>query len=109
MKYLPLIWAGIWRKPTRTLLTLFALAMAFVLFGTARGVNSGFDHVVAKARADRLFVNTRFGAPLPIAYTQQIEQIPGVKIVVPDQFIGGYYRDPKKQVFVEGQSDNVFD
>src|SRR4051812_4202344 len=109
MKFLPLIWAGIWRKPGRTALTLFALAMAFVLFGTARGVNSGFDHVVAKARADRLFVNPRFGAPLPIAGKQQIEQITGVKTVIADQFIGGYYQDPKKPLFVEGQSENVFD
>ena len=30
MKYLPLIWAGLWRKRLRTILTLLSIVVAFV-------------------------------------------------------------------------------
>ncbi len=43
MKYLPLIWAGLWRKPARTLLTFLSIVVAFLLFGMLRGVDSAFD------------------------------------------------------------------
>ena len=33
MKYLPLVWAGLWRKPVRSILTLLSVVVAFVLFG----------------------------------------------------------------------------
>ncbi len=33
MKYLPLIWFGIWRKPGRTILVVLQVALAFALFG----------------------------------------------------------------------------
>ena len=37
MKYLPLIWAGLWRKRVRTVLTLLCVVVAFVLFGMLHG------------------------------------------------------------------------
>ena len=33
MKYLPLLWAGLFRRKTRTLLTLLSVVVAFLLFG----------------------------------------------------------------------------
>lgn len=33
--------------------------------------------------------------PLPIAYRQRIERVPGVEMVTPFQWFGGYYQDPK--------------
>jgi putative ABC transport system permease protein len=41
MKYLPLVWAGIWRKRSRAVLMLLQIASAFALFGLLEGVNSG--------------------------------------------------------------------
>ncbi len=43
VKYLPLLWAGLWRKPTRTVLTVLSIAVAFLLFGLLQGVISGFE------------------------------------------------------------------
>ena len=43
MKYFPLIWAGLWRKPARTILTLLSVSVAFLLFGMLHGVIAGFD------------------------------------------------------------------
>jgi putative ABC transport system permease protein len=34
MKYVPLIWAGFWRKRARTVLTMLCIMAAFVLYGT---------------------------------------------------------------------------
>lgn len=108
MKFLPLIWAGVWRKPTRTLLTLFALAMAFLLFAMLQGINAGLNQIVARGRMDLLIVLPRFGAPLPMAYKDQIAQIPGVKAVVGSQFIIGYYRDPKFNFVVPAAHGDIF-
>jgi hypothetical protein len=46
VKFLPLLWAGLWRKPTRTMLTLLSIAVAFILFGILSGVDAGFAHVL---------------------------------------------------------------
>jgi hypothetical protein len=37
VKYLPLIWSDIWRKPGRTTLMLLQVAVAFALFGGLQG------------------------------------------------------------------------
>ena len=41
MKYLPLIWFGIWRKPGRTALVILQVALAFALFGVLQGMKTG--------------------------------------------------------------------
>ena len=43
VKYLPLIWSGIWRKPARTALVLLQVAVAFALFGVLQGMKTGVD------------------------------------------------------------------
>lgn len=81
MKYVPLLWAGIWRKPVRTTLTMASIAVAFLLFGLLQGVISGFDTAVAKMSATRLRVmnRTNMFEVLPIAYEAQIARVPGVR------------------------------
>ena len=102
MKYLPLIWFGIWRKPGRTILVLLQVALAFALFGVLQGMKTGVDQAVAGARADVLFVGpaTFGGAPLPTAYIERLAAVPGVKTVAfADGFLGTYQK-PTEPVFV---------
>ena len=102
MKYLPLIWSGIWRKPGRTALVLLQVAVAFALFGVMQGMKSGVDRSIANTRADVLFVGpAEFGgAPLPISYLDRLRSIPGMKDVsFADGFLGTYQR-PTEPVFV---------
>ncbi len=40
MKYLPLVWAGMWRKRSRALLMLLQIATAFILFGVLQGLDA---------------------------------------------------------------------
>jgi len=87
MRYLPLIWSAVMRKPTRTILTLLSVTVAFTLFGLMIGLNATFDEVAAKARADRIFTNARFGGNgMPIAVARQIAAIPGVKVRASSDF-----------------------
>jgi len=108
MRYLPLIWSAVMRKPTRTILTLLSVTVAFTLFGLMIGLNATFDEVAAKARADRIFTNARFGGNgMPIAVARQIAAIPGVKVVTAVNVILGYVQDPKNQAVVVMVDDNV--
>jgi putative ABC transport system permease protein len=100
VKYLPLLWAGLWRKPTRTMLTLLSIAVAFVLFGILSGIDAGFAHALAASRLDRLFTDSRFGAPMQISYAEQIAHVPGVALVAPRRGLGGYYQNPQNQMGV---------
>ncbi len=53
MRFLPLLWAGLWRKPTRTTLTLLSIIVAFILFGILSGIDAGFAYALATSRLDR--------------------------------------------------------
>jgi putative ABC transport system permease protein len=108
MKYIPLILAGLWRKPARAILTFLAVMIAFTLFGLTIGMNATFDAVEKNARDDRIFTSARFGGvPLPIALEQQIGAMKGVAGVAATQVIAGYHQDPKNRVFVLMFDDNV--
>ena len=108
MKYLPLIWYGLWRKPVRTTLVALSLVIGFLLFGILDGVNSAFDVAVQRQRLDRLLVDPRFGVPLPLAYAERIRQVPRVTHVAWTQFFGGAYRDPKNNVVVAATEPRSF-
>lgn len=102
MKYLPLIWSGIWRKPGRTALVLLQVAVAFALFGVLQGMKTGVDRSIANTRADVLFVGSADfgGAPLPFSYFDRLRSVPGMKSVsFADGFLGTYQR-PTEPVFV---------
>jgi putative ABC transport system permease protein len=107
MKYLPLIWAGLWRKPLRSILTLASVVVAFLLFGVLMGVSSGFDTLVERARDDRLFTFSRYGGALPAAMVEQIANMDNMAVVAPTAGIGGYYQDPSNRVEVIGCDERL--
>jgi putative ABC transport system permease protein len=108
MKYLPLVWAGLWRKPARTMFTILSVMVAFILFGILAGIDAGFDNLLARSRMDRLFTDPRFGAPMPISYAEQIAKIPGVTVVAPRWALGGYYQEPTNNIAVLGTDERFF-
>ena len=107
MKYIPLVWAAIMRKPARAVLTLLSVMLAFTLFGLTIGMNATFTKLKEEARADRIFSGSRFGGPLPIGLARQIENIPGVATVASSNNLFGYITDPKNRVFVQMNDENV--
>jgi putative ABC transport system permease protein len=54
MSYFGLVWAGLWRKPPRTIFTLLSIVVAFMLFGVLQGVNAAFNRLIEGARLDVL-------------------------------------------------------
>ncbi len=97
MKFLPLIFANLRRKKTRTVLTLGSFAVALFLFGLLATIQTAFNQGVEVAGVDRLVVRNKVSLimPLPYAYRDRIAQIPGVRLVSFANWFGGYYQDPK--------------
>jgi putative ABC transport system permease protein len=97
LKYLPLVWAGLWRKPVRTVFTFASIVIAFLLFGLLQGVDTYFGKVVEDARLDRLLVQNRIRViePLPRTYQPRLAQLAGVAAVTHSTWFGGYYQSLK--------------
>jgi hypothetical protein len=95
VKFLPLVWSALWRHRAESLLTLFALTVAFTLFGAMLALNAAYEKAIAEARMDRLFVTRRFDGPtfLPLGYREQLARIPGVTAVGGQIWFGGHEQD----------------
>ena|ERR1700761_4634399 len=110
MKYFPLVWAAIRRKPVRAVLTLLSVMIAFTLFGLTIGMNATFDEVQKNARADRVYTNLRFagdGLGLPVSMVRQIAALPGVAQVAYDSALFGYHQVPRNRTFVLMGDENL--
>lgn len=96
MKYLPLLWAGLWRRPVRTTLTMLSVLTAFFLFGVLQGVNSGINSVFDLMNVARLRVQSRanFQEPIPVAHVARIRGLEGVASVSPLTVLVGSYQQP---------------
>lgn len=96
MRLFPLVWAGLWRRPIRSILTAACIVIAFLLLGMLEGVNAGFAKAIADAHRDLLVTNTRVrgGAPMPISAMAEIQRVPGVVDVGPRAYFLGSFGDP---------------
>ncbi|HEY4146237.1 ABC transporter permease [Pinirhizobacter sp.] len=112
MKYLHLVWAALFRRKTRTILTLVSIITAFVLFGMLDAVRTSFNQAGQSANgAQRLQTGSKlsFIQTLPSSLEAQITQVPGVKMVTYANWFGGAYQDPHNQVFSFAVDDNYID
>ena len=102
MKFLPLIWSGIWRKPGRAVLIFLQVSIAFALFGVLQGLKTGVEHVISQARADLLLVHGSLSLAdsLPLGMLEQIKSVPGVKVVAPVELFMALYQDPANKLGV---------
>jgi putative ABC transport system permease protein len=100
VKYFHLIWAGLWRKTARTILTMLSIIVAFLLFGLLQGVNQGFNSVVENLNVNRLYTSakTNMVDGLPISYWNRIKNVPGVSHVSHWTYFGGYFREAKNAI-----------
>ena len=95
MRYAYLVWAGLFRKRTRTVLTLLSILVAFLLFGFLQAVTIAFEAGADTADARRLLTTARYSIiePLPMAYLRQIEQVPGVTGAASANWFGAKYQN----------------
>src|ERR1700736_4014659 len=101
MKFLPLLWSGIWRKPGRAVLAAMQIIVAFALFGLLQGFSTGVRHALAEIDADVLSIHSRGSfSDLPLAHYAHIKQVPGVKLVSYSNYVGARYQQPTQQLLI---------
>ena len=95
MKYLPLLWAQLFRRKTRTVLTVLSVLVAFLLFGLLEAVQVAFESGADSADAKRLLTTARYSIidPLPMAYASRIERVPGVVGIAYADWFGAKYQN----------------
>jgi putative ABC transport system permease protein len=110
MKYLSLVWTGVWSKPRRTMLTIVTIAVAFMLYGLLQGIDQGAGAVI-KTFNNHLFTGNKHGVGqgIPAAYIERIENLPGVTAVTHWTFFGGFFREPRNSIAVYATDSRVFD
>jgi putative ABC transport system permease protein len=98
MKFLPLVWSAVWRRPAEALLICLAVTAAFTLFCLMLGLHATYRRLADSTRMDRLDVYYRFPIStdhhLTVAMREQIKRITGVAAVGVDDRLLGYYQDP---------------
>lgn len=112
MKYLHLIWAELFRRKTRTILTLLSILAAFLLFGLLNGVRESFAEAgKSAAGASRLQTGSKlsFIQTLPLSLDARIKQVDGVQTATYANWFGGAYQDPRNQIFSFAVAPNYLD
>lgn len=112
MKYFHLVWSALFRRKTRTILTIVSIIAAFLLFGMLDSVRTAFESGSTSAvGARRLVTSSRYSIiqPLPLALQSRIQAVPGVNKVGYANWFGGVYQDPKNIVFSYAISPNYLD
>jgi putative ABC transport system permease protein len=97
MKFARIVWANLFRKKVRLLLTIGSFAVALFLFVFLAVVSDAFNRGADVAGADRLVIINRTSIinPIPLKYRDQILRIPGVKVVTHNNWFGGTYIEEK--------------
>ena len=102
MKYLNLIIRNVFRKKTRTVLTMSSIVLVLVLIVTLVSLLRAMEQDPSGGKgANRLVVQHATGLAnfLPLSQRQRIEQIPGVVAVTPEIWFGGVYKDDRPENF----------
>jgi len=86
--------ANLFRKKTRTVLTVLSVIMAFLLFGLLQALSHVFSAGAEFVGATRLVTTARisFTQPLDLSMQPKLEAIPGVARVTNSQWFGGVWQ-----------------
>lgn len=100
MKFIPLVWAAIRRKFSRSILILAQIVIAFALFGALQGLTSGVNRAIAAAQADRLYVASKLDqrGALPMSIVEWLKTVPGVRDVTFRYQFNSSYQRPEQRV-----------
>ena len=109
MKYFHLVWAALFRRKTRTFLTLASILAAFLLFGLLDGVRTSFAQLGQSAEgAQRLQTTARLSMieTLPLSLGSRIARLDNVEAVTWANWFGGAYQNPRNQLFTFAVAPN---
>ena len=96
MKLVKIILKNLFRRPLRTILTMFGIATAVMAFGLIRTILGAWNAGVAASAANRMITrhSVSFIFPVPLPYRQAIMHVPDVAAVSWANWFGGVYGDP---------------
>ncbi len=87
------------RNRRRTALTILGVAASLFLLVSLRtflGELEGESTLTPSAALRLVTIHSvSMAEPLPLSYLQRIQAVPGVEMVTPFQWFGGYYQDPR--------------
>jgi putative ABC transport system permease protein len=98
LRYLPFILKSSMRSKRRSLLTVASAAISLCLLGTLMAIYHAFYLEEAPPQqALRVITRNRVSPAMsvPISYRNRIQQVPGVVDVMPLQYFGGIYKEPR--------------
>ena len=112
MKYFHLIWAALFRRKTRTFLTLASILAAFLLFGLLDGIRTSFAQLGQNsigAQRQQTASRQSFIETQPISLEPRIKQIDNIQAVTYANWFGGAYQNPRNQLFTFAVAPNYLD
>ena len=112
IKFLPLFFANLGRKPVRTTLTLASIVVAFLLFGLLKTMQGALAMGADLAGIDRLATmhKTSLIQQFPLSYLNRIRAVDGVVAATSFNWFGGIYQNERNQVAaMTTEPDTFFD
>jgi putative ABC transport system permease protein len=110
MKFLPLFFATLRRKPIRTSLTIASIIVAFLLFGLLKTMESALALGADLAGVDRLATMHKMSLiqNFPLSYLNRIRGVDGVVEAAGFVWMGGIYQDERNQVAAQATEPEAF-
>lgn len=110
MSELQLVWRNLVRKRLRFALTLFAIFIAFLIYGVLGSFRERFGASVEFTADNRLVTVNKinFTQPLPIAYVNKVRGVDGVTTVSHQEWFGAYVRDPRNVMVCFGVEPETY-
>ena len=109
MTYAGLVWANLWRRRARTIVTLLSVFTAFLLFSVLASTRQAFIGGLDLLGDERLVSIHRSGLifSLPMAYRQRIATVDGVDSVSWGVWLQGYWKEQRNFVPLIAVDDGI--
>jgi putative ABC transport system permease protein len=110
LKFLPLFFANLRRKPVRTSLTVASIVVAFLLFGLLKTMEGALALAADLAGIDRLATMHKMSLiqQFPVSYLNRIRGVDGVVEATPFVWFGGIYQDERNQLGAQATEPETF-
>jgi putative ABC transport system permease protein len=110
LKFMPLFFANLGRRPVRTTLTIASIVVAFLLFGLLKTMEGALGLAADLAGVDRLATMHKASMiqTFPISYVNRIRGVDGVVEATPFTWLGGIYQNERNQIAAQGTDPETF-
>jgi putative ABC transport system permease protein len=110
LKFMPLFFANLRRRPVRTTLTIASIVVAFLLFGLLKTMEGALGLAADLAGVDRHATMHKASMiqTFPISYVNRIRCVDGVVEATPFTWLGGIYQNERNQIAAQGTDPETF-